>query len=213
MTNWIVVAVDGEAASGKGTISKQVCHRLNLKYLDTGKLYRALAYYLIDTNQDVIDATDSAIFFHYLAHERPSDAALQSDTISMQASKIASLPWVRALLLDYQHTFARDHDKGFDGCLLDGRDIGTVVCPNADAKLFVTANVEIRAARRHAQLAEMGEDTALDKVLTDLRKRDEADKNRANSPLVPADDALVIDTSNIAIKEAVEQAITHIQSA
>lgn len=212
MQNWIVVAVDGEAASGKGTISKRLAEQLNLRYLDTGKLYRTLAYYLNKHGGQALHEDERKSFFDYLDHSRPSDNELQSDFISMQSSKIAGEKWARAMLIEYQRSFANDTVDGYEGSVLDGRDIGSVVCPDAEIKIFVTARIQIRAERRLRQLLENGEKAQYDRVLENLIKRDKSDKNREHSPLIVPDDAFVIDTSQIKIQDAVSAAVAHVNT-
>lgn len=212
MQNWIVVAVDGEAASGKGTISKRLAEQLNLRYLDTGKLYRTLAYYLNKHGGQALHEDERKSFFDYLDHSRPSDNELQSDFISMQSSKIGGEKWARAMLIEYQRSFAIDTVDGYEGSVLDGRDIGSVICPDAEIKIFVTARIQIRAERRLRQLLENGEKAQYDRVLENLIKRDKSDKNREHSPLIVPDDAFVIDTSQIKIQDAVSAAVAHVNT-
>ena len=212
MQNWIVVAVDGEAASGKGTISKRLAEQLNLRYLDTGKLYRTLAYYLNKYGGQALHEDERKSFFDYLDHSRPSDNELQSDFISMQSSKIGGEKWARAMLIEYQRSFAIDTVDGYEGSVLDGRDIGSVICPDAEIKIFVTARIQIRAERRLRQLLENGEKAQYDRVLENLIKRDKSDKNREHSPLIVPDDAFVIDTSQIKIQDAVSAAVAHVNT-
>lgn len=215
MTNrksWIIVAVDGQAASGKGTISRRVAASLNLAYLDTGKLYRALTYYLVSKRRKRLYARDRDAFLVYLRERRPSDEELQSEFISRHTPDIASQHWARGLLLEVQRDFARKPLDSYAGAILDGRDIGTVVCPDADAKLFIVADVGTRARRRREQLAAAGAHLDLSKIRTDLEFRDQKDSERAAAPLKPAPDALLLDTTQLTIDAAVKKAIEAIKT-
>ncbi|SPF81073.1 (d)CMP kinase [Pseudoprimorskyibacter insulae] len=190
------IAIDGPAAAGKGTISKAVAAHFNVPHLDTGLLYRAVGLKMLG-GVDPIDAARAL---------RPEDLeveGLRTAEVAQAASKVAVIPEVRAALLDFQRVFARRAG----GAVLDGRDIGTVICPEAEAKLFVTASAEVRAQRRFKELTEQGAATEFDTVLADVRARDERDMNRADAPLKPADDAVLVDTSTMTIDEAVAAAI------
>ncbi|MFA5581604.1 MAG: d(CMP) kinase [Paracoccaceae bacterium] len=198
----ICVAIDGPAASGKGTISRAVAAHFGYAHLDTGLLYRAVGARMSD-GEDALEAARSL---------RPDDLAradLRSATVAEAASKVAALPQVRAALVDFQRAFARRAG----GAVLDGRDIGTVICPDAEVKLFVTASDEIRAVRRQRELVSQGEDMTVADVLADLRQRDARDRERSTAPLLPAPDALFLDTSDMSIAQAVAQAIAAIDAA
>lgn len=182
------VAIDGPAAAGKGTISKAVAAHFGFGHLDTGVLYRAVGA----KGGDPIAAARA------LAPEDLNRADLRTLDAGQAASRVAAIPEVRAALVAFQRDFARREG----GAVLDGRDIGTVICPNADVKLFVTATAEVRANRRHAEL---GGD--YDLVLREVIERDMRDAGRADAPMRVADDAIVLDTSDLSIEEAVEQAI------
>lgn len=194
------IAIDGPAAAGKGTISRAVAERFGMAHLDTGLLYRAVGAKCSGDPELAEDAARSL-----------NDADLARDDLRTAkageaASKIAAIPAVRAALLDYQRDFARRDG----GAVLDGRDIGTVICPDAEVKLYVTASAEVRAERRFAELQAAGADTSLSQVLADVKARDQRDMDREDAPLRPADDANVIDTSAMAIEEAVAAAISAI---
>ncbi len=195
------IAIDGPAAAGKGTISKAVAAHFGFAHLDTGLLYRAVGAQTL-TGTDPLTAAQS------LRAEDLQGDALRTPEVAQAASKVAILPEVRAALLDFQRAFARRSG----GAVLDGRDIGTVICPNAEAKLFVTASAQVRAARRHKELTEKGADLSLEQVLSDVVARDERDMNRAEAPLIPAEDAVVIDTSDLEIAAAVAAAISAIET-
>lgn len=190
------IAIDGPAAAGKGTISKAVAQHLGLSHLDTGLLYRAVGAKVLNGDEpqsaaQTLSATDL---------KAPN---LRSAEVAQMASQVAAIPEVRAALVQFQREFAGQEG----GAVLDGRDIGTVICPDADVKLFVTASPEIRARRRHEELLASGSDTAYEVVLADVRARDDRDMNRADAPLKPAPDAVQIDTSDLSVAEAVETVI------
>ena len=212
MKSWIVVSVDGQAASGKGTISRILSERFQLRYLDTGKLYRALTYYLISRKRRKLFDRDRPKFLSFLSDGRPSDEDLQSEFISRHTPEVANQKWARAMLLEVQREFANTLVDGYNGAILDGRDIGTVVCPDADVKLFVSASLEERAKRRQSQLHSFGENISFEKIRADLATRDARDSNRLLSPLKAAEDAFCLDTSNISVDQAIEAASKYISS-
>jgi cytidylate kinase len=195
------IAIDGPAAAGKGTIARAVAAHFGLPHLDTGLLYRAVGRHLLEGEQPVAAA-------RALKPEELDEDALRTPEIAQAASKVAVIPEVRAALMDFQRVFARRQA----GAVLDGRDIGTVICPEAEAKLFVTASAEVRAARRFAELVERGLDVKYEIVLEDVRARDERDMNRADAPLRPAKDAVHIDTSTMSIENAVAAAIAAVEA-
>lgn len=190
------VAIDGPAAAGKGTISKAVAKALGFAHLDTGLLYRAVgARHLL--GETPLDAALA------LVAEDLENPDLRTADVAQAASKVAVIPEVRTALVDFQRAFAtRD-----GGAVLDGRDIGTVICPEAEIKLFVTASAEIRAKRRFKELVEKDASTQFETVLADVVERDQRDSERATAPLKPADDAVMIDTSDLPIAAAVQAAI------
>ena len=196
------VAIDGPAAAGKGTISKAVAAHFNLAHLDTGLLYRAVGRKVLDAGMDPVQAAKT------LMAEDLNAEGLRTAAVAQAASKVAVIADVRAALLDFQRAFATRSG----GAVLDGRDIGTVICPRAEAKLYVTARAEVRAHRRWLELSEKDPSLALEQVLADVEARDARDRDRTEAPLVAADDALVIDTSDLAIPEAVAKAVAHVQS-
>ena len=188
------VAIDGPAAAGKGTISKAVAAHFGFDYLDTGLLYRAVA-------ARVLDGADAIKAARALSPKNLEASNLRSAEVAQMASQVAVIPEVRAVLVTFQREFARRPG----GAVLDGRDIGTVICPAADLKFFITARPEIRARRRYDELREKGEETSLDVVLADVKARDDRDMNRADAPLKPATDAVLIDTSDLSIEAAVDK--------
>lgn len=201
-----IVAIDGPAAAGKGTISKAVAAHFGFSHLDTGLLYRgvgkkALAYSRTSFYPEVAQQ---------LALElTPQDLLaddLRTAEVAQAASKVAVIPEVRDVLLQFQRDFAaRD-----GGAVLDGRDIGTVICPNADVKLFVTASAEVRAHRRFLELSGKGAEVTIQGVLADVIARDERDQARETAPMLAADDAITLDTSDLSISAAVQKAIAHV---
>jgi len=196
-----VIAIDGTFASGKGTLAKKLAAHYNLKVLDTGKLYRATAHLVMESGGDVENETDGVKATGKITPELLSDPVLKSGPVGAAASKVSVHPGVRKALFDYQRNFAAR------GAVLDGRDIGTVICPDADVKLYVDADPKERARRRHVELTGYGEDISYDEVLAQLQERDHRDMNRANAPLKPAADAHLLDTTNLSIERAFEAAV------
>lgn len=203
----MIIAVDGPAASGKGTIAKALAKHYGLPHLDTGLLYRAVGENVrrLDLNPEIeADAVAACDFDDSLL----DDPALRSDEAGKLASIVSAHPLVRAALLHRQKRFARQPG----GAVLDGRDIGTVIAPDADAKLFVRATPTIRAKRRHAELRSRGSTVSLDRVLADIRTRDQRDSMRATAPMVPAADAALLDTSFLSIEASVQRAIAIVEA-
>jgi cytidylate kinase len=198
----LIVAVDGPAASGKGTIARALARHFDIAHLDTGLLYRATGIGVLRAGGDPCDpvaALAAADFDDALL----DDPALKSDLAGSAASIVSAHPAVRAVLLDRQRRFA----ARAGGAVLDGRDIGTVIAPEADAKLFVTARADVRANRRHAELERMGLTTPLATVLADIHDRDARDAGRAEAPLIRATDAMMLDTSDLDVAGAIAAAI------
>lgn len=204
-----VVAIDGPAAAGKGTISKAVAERFGFAHLDTGLLYRAVGRRALDQGRGVIDDGVAELVARELSEADLAQPGLRSASASRAASRVAALAGVRAALLDFQRRFcARE-----GGAVLDGRDIGTVICPNADVKIFVTASDEARAKRRYDEIIGRGEETTLERVRADQKSRDERDAARAEAPLRRADDAHLLDTTDLSISDAVAKAAEIIEQA
>jgi len=198
----VVIAVDGPAASGKGTIARALASHFNLAHMDTGMLYRAVALNLWRWGGDPGNEFE-ALRACDVASVDPADPELRSEVIGKIASRVSAYPAVRAALLERQREFAGQPG----GAVLDGRDIGTVIVPDADAKLFVTASVEVRARRRVGELMTRGIGAHLADVLIDIRARDERDAGRDVAPLVKAEDADLLDTSDMTVDEAIAAAI------
>lgn len=193
----VVIAIDGPAASGKGTLARRLSRHLNLPYLDTGTLYRAVGLRLIAAGKDPHQLDDALSEAKAINKHDLADPALRQEKVGQAASIISAMPEVRQVLLDYQRDFAAARE----GAILDGRDIGTVVCPKADIKIYMTASDETRARRRHEQLQGEGFEVVYDSVLKGLRERDARDSQRDSAPLKPAEDAIIIDTTDMSIDE------------
>lgn len=203
------VAIDGPAGAGKGTVARAVAERFGLAHLDTGLLYRAVGRRTLDEGFGTLDEGLAEIVAREL---RPADLArgdLRGAMAARAASRVAAMPGVRAALLDYQRAFAARPG----GAVLDGRDIGTVVCPHATVKLFVTASPEARARRRHAELVADGSQTTLARVRAEIEERDRRDSGRAEAPLRRAADAHLLDTTDLSIEEAIATAVGIIEQA
>lgn len=186
----LIIAIDGTAASGKGTISRKIAQNYCVPHLDTGLLYRLVGYHVLQG----IDPIDAA---NQLNVKQAEVFDLKTLQVSNAASEVAKNPTVRAKLLEFQRRFASKPG----GAVLDGRDIGTVICPNADLKFYITASSEVRAQRRHSELLVLGHKISYESVLREIQERDERDTNREQSPLLPAEDANKIDTSDMNIGE------------
>lgn len=196
------VAIDGPAAAGKGTIARAVAARFGFAHLDTGLLYRAVGVIALARGRGVIDPSVSEAIAKQLSAKDLERPDLRSNRAARAASRVAALPEVRAALLEYQRRFARQDG----GAVLDGRDIGTVICPEAEVKLFVTADDATRAARRQKELAKSGGSQTVEQVLADLKTRDARDSGRSDAPLAQAEDALLLDTTELTIENAVAEA-------
>ena len=203
----MIIAIDGPAASGKGTIARRLARHYGLPHLDTGLLYRATARALLDEGARLDDPARAEAAARGLALVDFDEERLRGAEMGEAASVVAALPVVRAALLDQQRRFAARPQ----GAVLDGRDIGTVICPDADVKLFVTASPETRAQRRALELRGRGEDVDFALVLADIRKRDERDSARSSAPLIAAADAMRLDTSDLDVEEAVAAAIALVE--
>lgn len=197
-----VVAIDGPAAAGKGTIARAVAQHFNFEHLDTGTLYRAVGLKVLETGGDPAEMAGKLVAKD-LAHPE-----LRTPKAAKAASEVAALPAVRTALLEFQRSFA-DREGG---AVLDGRDIGTVICPNAHVKLYVTASDEVRAQRRFEELSGKGTQITLKKVQEDLATRDARDSKRETAPMKIADDALLLDTTELSIEAAVAKAVAHIKT-
>jgi cytidylate kinase len=203
----MIIAVDGPAASGKGTIARSLAKHYGLPHLDTGLLYRAVGIETLRGGGDPKQEEDAVAACRF-SDGLLFDPSLKSEAAGAAASIVSAFPRVRAALLDRQLSFAAQPG----GAVLDGRDIGTVIAPEAEAKLFVTARPEVRAQRRHDELLGRGIEAHLEAVLTDIRARDERDSQRSAAPLRQADDAQLLDTSKLDIEAAIQRAITLVEA-
>jgi cytidylate kinase len=203
----MIIAVDGPAASGKGTIARALARHYRLPHLDTGLLYRAVAATVLRGGLDPASAADAVASCGF-EDALLDDPWLRTDEVGKIASVVSAYPPVRAALLDRQRRFAQQPG----GAVLDGRDIGTVIAPDADVKLFVKATPTIRAQRRHLELRKQGVNTSLDRVLADIRARDERDSHRSEAPMRQAEDAVVLDTSFLSIDAAIQRAIALVEA-
>lgn len=204
----MIIAIDGPSASGKGTLAKKLAEHYGLAYLDTGLLYRKVAYDVIAAGQDVANTqvAESAALNLNLADVE--DSLLRTAVVAEAASIVAAQPNVRAAILQFQRKFA----NAPQGAVLDGRDIGSIVCPDADIKLFVTASAKTRAKRRFIELVQAGYDGTVEEVCRDIEARDARDSSRKTAPLKQAEDAHLLDTSNLDIETAFRTAIEWIDS-
>ncbi|AHE55250.1 (d)CMP kinase [Sphingomonas sanxanigenens] len=198
----MIIAVDGPAASGKGTIARALARHYALPHLDTGLLYRAVGQALLAAGGDLDDEA-AALAACAFDDALLADPALRSEAAGAAASKVSAHPLVRAALVQRQRDFANQPG----GAVLDGRDIGTVIAPDADVKLFVKATPTVRARRRHTEMSRAGSTMSFDRILADIRERDRRDMMRATAPLRQADDALVLDTSFLDVNAAIHRAI------
>ncbi len=213
MSGSIVIAVDGPAASGKGTLARKLAAHYGFAYLDTGSLYRAVGHAVTSAGHDPADEMAALAAARNLDLSKIDERAIRTAEAGAAASIVAAMPPVRAAILDLQRNFAHNPPNGLRGAVLDGRDIGTVVCPDAKAKLFVTARPEIRARRRWLELNNSGSGITEAQVLEDIRERDRRDAERAASPMKPADDAHLLDTSDLSIEAAFGAAVAIIDKA
>ena len=199
----MIIAIDGPAASGKGTLARRLAEHFRLPYLDTGLLYRATAANLLHHDRDLHDSQAAVAAARGLSLTEFDESQLRGRAMSEAASIVAAMPEVRASLVRLQRDFAAKPG----GAVLDGRDIGTVICPNADVKIFVTASAATRAQRRALELARRGEKADYAEVLRDILKRDERDASRPDAPMAAAADAVSLDTTNLGVEAALAKAI------
>ena len=204
----LIIAIDGPAASGKGTLGKRLAAHYGLRHLDTGLIYRAVAMMLLDAGRRPDDMPAAVAAAKALEPSAFNEATLKTHAVGEAASVVSAIPDVRAALLAFQRDFAAQPP----GAVLDGRDIGTVICPNADVKIFVTATPEVRAARRAAEYRAAGRAIDEAAVLADIRKRDERDTGRAAAPLKQASDAHLLDTTHLDIDAAIRAAIDIVEA-
>jgi cytidylate kinase len=204
----MIIAVDGPLASGKGTIARALSAKFGLPYLDTGSLYRATAVAVLDAGADPLDEDAAEAAARSLDVTTIDEARIRTAEAGAAASKVAAQPRVRQALLEVQRAFAGQPG----GAILDGRDIGTVICPDAEVKLYVVADAEVRARRRWEELTAKGQQISYDEMLAQTRERDARDAARADAPMKPADDAILLDTSSLSIGAAVDAAVEIVES-
>ncbi len=202
----MIIAIDGTLASGKGVIGKKLAEHYGIPHLDTGALYRAVGLEAINQNISFSDVSRLATLATSVKLEMFKDSDLRSSEVGNAASKVAAIPNVRAALLEFQRNFANQPN----GAVLDGRDIGTVVCPNAEIKLWIQADMDVRAARRWREFEALGRKVTLSATLADLKERDARDRSRGIAPMIRARDSYLIDTSKKTIEEAVQTAREYI---
>lgn len=217
----VAIAIDGPAGAGKSTIAKRVAEELNFMYVDTGALYRAVALCAIQKNiepddsqrvSEMLSEIKVQLAFNYrfekvvLLDGRDVSSQIRTPEVSMAASKISALPQVRAYLLDLQRDIAKENNV-----IMDGRDIGTVVLPDAKVKIFLTASPQVRAERRYKELSEKGANVSFDEVLKDVNERDYNDSHRKTAPLKPAEDSVFVDTTDLDFEQSVEKIISIIK--
>lgn len=208
-----MIAIDGPAGAGKGTLARRLAEHLQFAYLDTGLLYRAVGAKCLQAEDGHFDPDLAINAARALTPKDLEGQDLRSEPVAQAASRVAAIPEVRQALLQFQRQFAAMPPAGFRGAVLDGRDIGTVVCPDAAIKLFITASLEIRAERRVKELRERGLTAIYARVLRDMQERDARDAGRMVSPLEPAADAFVIDTSDLGPEAVFAAALAYIKSA
>jgi cytidylate kinase len=208
----VIIAIDGPAAAGKGTLARRLAQSLGYAHLDTGLIYRAVAAKLLAGGHDPDEADAAARTAGGLVLEDLARSDLRDEAVSQAASRVAVLPAVRLAVLDLQRRFAASPPGGEAGAVLDGRDIGTVVCPEAQLKIFVTASPEARAQRRHKELRDRGEARIYARVMQEMQERDHRDSGRAAAPLRPAPDAIILDTTELDAEEALQAALSIIAS-
>lgn len=212
MSGPVVIAVDGTAASGKGTLAKQLARHFGFAHLDSGSLYRLTALAVLDAHGDPTNEADAVRGARAIDLSRAGDRAIRSDRVGAAASQVAAIPTVRQALFAFQRSFLEHPPGGSEGAVMDGRDIGTVICPQAAAKLFVDAKLEIRAGRRWLELKSLGIERDLADLVKELGARDLADANRPISPMRRAPDADLLDTSDLDIDAALAAALRLVTS-
>ncbi len=215
MSLFLKIAVDGPSASGKGTIARRLADQFHLSYLDTGALYRVVAKHILENGgnpDNPEDALKAAIFVRdHFNWDMLEDPSIRNDVVADATSRSSQIPVLREALMDFQRDFAshpphNPHSKPWEGSILDGRDIGTVICPDADVKFYITASTEVRAERRTKELNNKGIPSSYETVLQDMAERDARDKSRTTNPLKPAPDAVIMDTSDMSTDQVFETA-------
>ena len=209
----MIIAVDGPAAAGKGTLARALASHFGFAYLDTGALYRGVAHAVLKSGASASDEAAALLAAEALDPDQIDAEAIRTAEVSEAASLVAAMPPVRAAILAFQRHFSRQPPGGQPGAILDGRDIGTVVCPEADVKLYVTASPQVRAHRRWLELKGSGSELSETQVLEDVRARDARDTDRKTSPMRAAADAHLLDTSDLSIEAAFDVAVALIETS
>ena len=209
----MIIAVDGPAAAGKGTLARALAAHFGFAYLDTGALYRGVAHAVLKSGVSASDEAAALLAAETLDPDQINAKAIRTAEVSEAASLVAAMPPVRAAILAFQRRFASHPPGDRSGAILDGRDIGTVVCPEADVKLYVTASPQVRAHRRWLELKGSGSELSETQVLEDVRARDARDTDRKTSPMRPAADAHLLDTSDLSIEAAFDVAVALIETS
>jgi CMP/dCMP kinase len=207
----MIIAIDGPAGAGKGTLARRLAKAFDLAYLDTGLLYRAVGMHVVEMGSDPADPAAAIHAARHLELASLDSPRLRDEIAADAASKVAAIPDVRDALLAFQRDFAGNPPSPYKGAVLDGRDIGTVVCPHADLKLFVTATADERARRRTLELQAKGIDAIQDRILADMLARDERDRDRKVAPLASAKDAIVLDTTELDADMVFDRAVAHLR--
>lgn len=212
----LVIAIDGPAGSGKGTLAKRMAERFNFAHLDTGALYRAVGYAVLELGGNPSDLADAVAGYEMIRRnftpELLASPELRTRKVADAASKVAVFAEIRAGLLKYQREFIQNPPPGVAGVVIDGRDIGTVIYPNADVKLFVTANAEVRAQRRYDEMRQRGLEANYEEILKEVKERDERDSTRSNAPTRAAEDAFILDTSSLNPAETLHEAMVLVRA-
>ena len=210
MSDPVIIAIDGPAAAGKGTIARALAAHFGCAYLDTGSLYRKTAYLVLQAGKDPTNESDALKAAQAISTTEIQDGDLRNQRVADAASLVAAIPGVRAALVEFQQDFGRNppdlDGNPAKGAVVDGRDIGTVIFPDAPVKLFVTASAEERARRRHLELLDAGKGSSFAEILAEVKIRDARDEERPISPLIPAADAHLLDTTDLSIEAAFEAA-------
>ncbi len=204
----MIIAIDGPTAAGKGTLARQLADHFDFAYLDTGSIYRAVASLVLEAQVDVNNQAEVTALAQKLRAEDLQRTDLRAEEVGQLASRIAVYPDVRQALLDFQRSFAESPPDQAKGAVLDGRDIGTVICPSADLKLYITASDEVRASRRHKELIDKGVTAIYAEILADLKVRDQRDQSRSAAPSRPAEDAFILDTSTMSAEAVLDKALS-----
>lgn len=208
----MIIALDGPSAAGKGTLARRLAAHYGLALLDTGLIYRAVAAKVLAGSQDGPERDRAIAAAAKLQPQDLQASGLRDEAVGAMASKVAAIPEVRLHLVDFQRKFAKSPPGQAKGSILDGRDIGTVICPDADVKIFLTASAEARAERRFQELQALGADTIKARVLADMRERDARDSARSAAPLVPAADAFQLDTTALSADQVFDRVVAHVEA-